>query len=145
MVALLPDSYIKDQAQRLYFYQKMMSSRSQKQLGEVQAEIEDRYGHSPTEVHNAFTIMSIRIRARDNGMERIEVGGGRISVEFKDPAQVPPRIFTILGRKNRECYFTRATFVWPFSGDPLNAADRMMDSFESAVKEIEDARASLGV
>src|SRR5262249_17762874 len=99
----------------------------------------------PNEVHNAFAIMSLRIRARDNGMERVEAAGGRISVEFKDPAQVSPRVWTILGKKNRECYFTRATFVWPFSGDPLSAADRMMDAFEGTLREILEARASLGV
>ncbi len=145
VVALLPDMYIKDQAQRLYFYQKMMSSRTEKELGEVQAEIEDRYGHSPDEVHNAFSIMSLRIRAKKHGMERIDAGGGRVSVEFKDASKVPPRVFTLLARKNRECYFTRATFVWPFSGDPVSATGRMLDAFEDAIREIEEARASLGM
>jgi hypothetical protein len=87
----------------------------------------------------------MRVRAKVQGMERIEVGGGRISVEFKDPAKVPPRVFSILGRKNRECFLTRATFIWPYSGDPMLATERMMDSFEGALKEIEEARASLGV
>ena len=145
VVALLPDSYVKDQAQRLYFYQKMMSLRTESALGEVQAEIEDRYGHSPNEVSNAFRVMALRIRAKHHGMERIDIAGGRVSVEFKDPAKVPPRVFTILARKNRECYFTRSTFVWPFAGDPLSATERMMDSFEGALHEIEEAKASLGV
>jgi transcription-repair coupling factor (superfamily II helicase) len=129
----------------LYFYQQMMSARTESQLGEVQAEIEDRYGHSPLEVHNAFAIMALRVRAKRNGMERIEVGGGRVSVEFKDASKVPPRVFTILSRKNRECYLTRSSFIWPYSGDPIAAVERMMDGFESAVREMEEARASLGV
>lgn len=145
VVALLPDTYVKDQAQRLYFYQKMMSSRNESNLGEVQAEMEDRYGHAPSEVGNAFRVMSLRIRAKRLGMERIDIAGGRVSVEFKDPTKVPPRVFTILARKNRECYFTRATFVWPYSGESLSAAEYMMVSFESTLKEIEEARASLGV
>ena len=145
VVALLPESYIKDQAQRLYFYQHLMAARSEKELGEVQSEIEDRYGHSPAEVHNAFTIMALRIRAKQSGMERIEVGAGRVSIEFQDPAKVPPRVFTILSRKNRECYLTRATFIWPYSGDCLGAVERVMDAFEGALREIEEARASLGV
>jgi len=145
IVALLPDMYIKDQAQRLYFYQKMMSARTEKQLGEVQGEIEDRYGHSPTEVYNAFSVMALRIRAKVLGMERIEAGGGRVSVEFKDPTKIPPRVFTILSRKNRDCYFTRATFVWPYSGDALAAMIRLIDAFEDTIREIEEARASLGV
>jgi transcription-repair coupling factor (superfamily II helicase) len=58
VVALLPDSYIKDQAQRLFYYQRMMSAREEKTLGEVQAEVEDRYGHPPEPVRNAFAIMA---------------------------------------------------------------------------------------
>jgi transcription-repair coupling factor len=145
VVALLPDSYVKDQAQRLYFYQKMMASRTEKELGEVQAEIEDRYGHSPHEVHNAFTVMSLRIRAKKQGIERMEVAGGRVSVVFTDPAKIPPRVFTILARKNRECYFSRATFVWPYRGESLPAVSHMLDSFDATYREIEEARASLGV
>jgi basic membrane lipoprotein Med (substrate-binding protein (PBP1-ABC) superfamily) len=112
---------------------------------DLKAEIEDRYGHSPDEVHNAFAIMSLRIRAKRHSMDRIDVGGGRVAVEFKDVTQISPRVFTILGRRNRECYLSRTSFVWPYSGDPIRAVEAMMDAFESALREIEEARASLGV
>ncbi len=145
VVALLPDSYIKDQAQRLYYYQRMMTSRSQGVLGEVQAEVEDRYGHPPAEVSNAFTIMSLRMRAKELGIDKIDATQGRLSISFKDRSSVPPRVFTILAKINRNAYVTRETYIWPHAGGPLVAIDNMMNQFNSALEQLEQARASLGI
>jgi transcription-repair coupling factor (superfamily II helicase) len=145
VVALLPETYIKDQAQRLYYYQKMMSSRDELTLGAVQADVEDRYGHPTDEVRNAFAIMALRIRARSMGIDKLDARQGRISVSFKDRSAIPPRVFSILGKKNRECYVTRDAFIWPFGGAPIPAIERMMNLFGDAVREVDEARASLGV
>jgi transcription-repair coupling factor (superfamily II helicase) len=143
VIALLPEGYIRDQAQRLYYYQQMMSARSEERLGEVQAEVEDRYGHPVTEVGNAFSIMSLRIRAQGLGFQKLDGRQGRIAVSFVDRTAVPPRAFSILGQRNRECFLTREAFVWPYRGDPLQAIDRMMNAFESAVHEVEQDRAEM--
>lgn len=145
VVALLPDTYIKDQAQRLYYYQRMMSSRDEKTLGEVQAEVEDRYGHPTEEVSNAFAIMGQRMRAQTLGIEKLDARQGRISASFKDRSTVPPRVFSILGKKNRDCYLTREAFIWPFTGNPILAIEKMFMSFEDALAQVEADRASLGV
>jgi transcription-repair coupling factor (superfamily II helicase) len=143
VVALLPDTYIRDHAQRLYFYQKMMGARSPEQLGEVAQEIEDRYGHPPAPARNAFEIMRLRMRMRDLGMDKLDAKGGRIAVNFKDKQSISPRVFSIIGKKNRECYVTREQFIWPFTGDPLIAVTRMLDGFEGAVRQMEEERAAL--
>jgi transcription-repair coupling factor (superfamily II helicase) len=145
VVALLPDSYIKDQAQRLYYYQRMMTSRDQKTLGEVQSEVEDRYGHPPLEVRNAFTIMSLRMRAKAMGFDKVDAGQGRLAIGFKDRTAVAPRIFSILAKMNKSAYLTRETYIWPFSGSPLSAIDNVMNCFERAERELDEARSRLGV
>ncbi len=145
VVALLPEMFIKDQAQRLYYYQRMMSSRDQKTLGEVQAEIEDRYGHLPEQVTNAFTIMSLRMRAKEMGIDKLEAGQGRLLIGFKDRTSVPPRVFSILANKNRQAYVTRESYIWPYTGNVLMAVEGMMNLFDRAVQELEAARARLGM
>jgi transcription-repair coupling factor (superfamily II helicase) len=145
VIALIPDTFIRDQAQRLYFYQQMMSARSLGRLGEVQAEIEDRYGKLPVEVAQAFAIMDLRIRAKEMGIDKLDARQSRLSVTFRDRAAIPPRVFSILGNVNRECYLTRESFIWPFKGAPIPAIDRMMTQFNRALSEIDTARASLGV
>ena len=144
-VALIPDTYIKDQAQRLYYYQRMMTSRDEHTLGEVQSEVEDRYGHPPKEVSNAFTVMSLRMRAKVLGIDKIDANQGRLSIGFKDRGSVPPRVFTMLAKVNKNAYITRETYIWPFAGSPLLAIDNMMNKFDAAIKQMEELRASLGV
>ncbi len=144
VVALIPDGYIKDQAQRLYYYQQMMSAREEARLAEVQGEIEDRYGKLTEEVHNAFEVMGLRIRARAIGIDKVDARQGRVNISFKDRSALPPRVFSLLGQKNRECYLTRESFIWPFTGPPLAAVRRIVQGFEDAIAEIESSRAALG-
>ncbi len=143
VVALLPEGYIKDQAQRLYYYQKMMSVRNEGALGEVQAEVEDRYGHPPNEVRNAFTIMGQRLRARDLGIEKLDGRQGRLNVVFKRVADVSPRVFSILSKRKRDAYMTREAYIWPISAAPLPAIDNFLKAFADATREYEEARAAL--
>ena len=145
VVALLPDTYIKDQAQRLYFYQRMMGARTAGQLSEVQGEIEDRYGHPPEPVRSAFRIMELRMEARDLGFDKVDAAGGRIAATFRDRSSISPRVFSILGKKNRECYLTREQFIWPYAGDPLKAVEKMIGAFGDAVRQVDQEREALEV
>ncbi len=143
VVALLPEGYIRDQAQRLYYYQRMMSSRDPETLGAVQAEMEDRYGRTTIEVSQAFAIMALRMRARDLGIDKLDARGGRLNVQFKDISTVPPRAFSILGTKNKEAYKTKEALIWPFVGSPMPVIERMMNTFAAALEEVEGSRAAL--
>jgi transcription-repair coupling factor (superfamily II helicase) len=144
-VAFLPESYIREQAQRLYFYQRMMSCRNLEELGEVRGEIEDRYGHPPDEVQAAFAILHLRMRARDLGLSKIDGKGGRLSVDFRDRQSVSPRAISLLGRKNRECYVSKDSLIWPYSGSPISALERFLAFFEDALAQVESERSALGV
>lgn len=141
--ALLPEAYIRDQAQRLYYYQQLMTCKSLSQLTEVAGEIEDRYGRPPLPAKNAFDIMILRLLGRDLFFDKLDAKGGRISVSFTNRQRISPRVFSILGRKQRDCYLTRDSFIWPFTGDALQAVDRMVSMFRAAVEEVEEARASI--
>lgn len=140
IVALLPDTYIQDHAQRLYYYQQMMSARQQERLGEVQKDIEDRYGRPPQTVSNAFAIMSLRIRGQELGIEKLDARQGRIAVSFKSSADVPPRLFTMLTKYNKTAYLTREAFIWPYSGQPIPTIEEMFLAIESCLEEIETHR-----
>ncbi len=144
-VALIPEGYIKDQAQRLYYYQRMMSAREVDALGAVQGEIEDRYGKLPDEVRAALMVMIQRVRAKALDIDKIDGKGGRLSVTFKSRADISPRVFSLVGKVNREAYITRDSYIWPYAGDPISAAERMLNAFEASIKQMEDDRAALGV
>ena len=145
IVALLPDTYIKDQAQRLYFYQKLMACRDELTLGAVQGEVEDRYGRMPLQATQAFAVMALRMVARDLGVDKLDARGGRVSVSFKDKQLIPPRVFSMAAKQNREAYLTRESYIWPYTGAPLPAISRMFDTLNEALAEIEMHRQALGI
>lgn len=140
--ALLPDSYISDQAQRLYYYQRLMTSKDPKALAEAQGEIEDRYGHPPEPASNAFLVMQLRMDMRAIGISKIDGNGGRLAVSFRDRQKVPAMALSHIGRRNRECYLTRESLIWPFSGSPIAAAQRFLATFKACVDEVRAAAAA---
>lgn len=137
VIALLPDTYILDHSQRLYYYQQMMSARSHERLGEVQKEIEDRYGRSPQTVSNAFMIMALRISGQELFIEKLDGRQGRIACFFKSNADLPPRLFTMITKFNKTAYLTRESFIWPYSGPPISAVEDMFQAIRSCLEEIE--------
>jgi transcription-repair coupling factor (superfamily II helicase) len=145
VIAMLPDSYIVEQSQRLFYYQQMMSSRDLTRLGEVQSEIEDRYGKSPKPVSSAFSIMALRIQGKEMGIERIDARQGRIACNFRSNANIPPRLFTAIQKRNKDAYLTREAYIWPFIGDPILAIQGMMEAVRATLEEIEASRALLNL
>lgn len=140
IIALLPDTYIQDHAQRLYYYQQMMSARDQIVLGAVQAEVEDRYGRPPHTVSNAFSIMSLRIIAHGLGVDKLDARQGRIACSFKTSADVPPRLFTMIQKYNKTAYLTRDAFIWPYSSPPIAAIEDMFAGISECLAQIEHHR-----
>lgn len=141
-IAFLPDSYIRDEAQRLYFYQQMMSSRSLDQLQEVKKEVLDRYGNAPEPVVNAFAVMAARLRGRDLGVDKIDGRGGRLAISFADRQSVSPRVWSIIGKAQRDSYLNRDGLIWPYTGNPIHAVERMLETFDKACKQVEAERAT---
>jgi transcription-repair coupling factor (superfamily II helicase) len=145
IIAMLPDSYITEQSQRLFYYQQMMSSRDLTRLGEVQSEVEDRYGKSPKPVSNAFSVMALRIQAKSMGIEKIDARQGRVACNFRSTADIPPRLFTAISKRNKEAFLTREAFIWPYTGDPILAIQGMMEAVRATLEEIEASRALLNL
>ncbi len=143
--ALIPESYIDDQAQRLYSYKAMMTSRTVAQLIETQEEMADRYGHIPPEVENAMAVMRLRLESVGLGIHAVNGNGGRLAVTFKLSAELHPRVFSMLQRRKKDAYMSTDKLIWPFTGNPLVASEEMMAALRTATAEVEEQRASLGI
>ena len=66
-------------------------------------------------------------------------------MKFRRDAEVSPRVFTMLGRHNRDAYVNKEAFIWPYSGAPIPAIDRLLKAMEHSMAEIERHREALGV
>jgi len=143
VTAMIPDTYVPDQGQRLYFYQRLMSSRDAEELATAAAEMEDRYGRLPSPVKVAVEVMALRIRARDHGVEKVDGKGGRLAVTFSQARPPALRVLSLIQGRQREAYMSQDRLIWPYSGDPVRAAQSLLETIKWAEEEVERQRAML--
>ena len=70
--ASLPSSYIAPSGQRLSFYKKITSAKSENQLWQMRESLEERFGLLPEETLNLFKTAQARILATQYGFKTIE-------------------------------------------------------------------------
>ena len=101
--AYIPQDYIPDTNQRLLFYKRLASLGDLKELEEIKAELEDRYGPFSLEVENLFLVMYLRRVLKDYLVEQISYHDGRLSLLFHSESPVKvERLLDLMGRdKNR--------------------------------------------
>jgi transcription-repair coupling factor (superfamily II helicase) len=101
--AYFPDSYIPDANQRLYFYKRMASLRNERELEDLKAEIEDRFGPYSTVVDNLFLVMNLRRVLKEFLVQQISFSDGKIFLLFHpaSPVRVEKLLELIRKHKNR--------------------------------------------
>ena len=141
--AYIPESYIEEEAQRLFYYKSIMTAREKSQLAEVQADMEDRYGHMPGPVLTALKIMSVRLRAVEAGVESVDGDRERLSARFVGD-DVHPRLQLMVQRRRKEAYLSQDRLIWPYEGDPVEAAHELVKTLIDIEQEMDEQRAMLG-
>ncbi|MDI9636516.1 transcription-repair coupling factor [Kamptonema cortianum] len=145
VTALIPNSYIADEGQRLYFYRQLMTARDPEQLAEVASDLQDRYGQLPLEVKNAIDIMSVRLKARDLHVISADGSQGRISIRFSEAHPLHPRVPGLLQSHHKAAYMSSDKLIWPYQGNPIQAAHAAIDAIYDALELMESQRAALGI
>jgi len=143
VTAMIPETYVADQGQRLYFYQRLMSSRDGAELAEATEEMSDRYGKLPAPVQAAVDVMALRIEAREHAIEKVDGKQGRLAVTFSQARPPAARVLSILQGRQREAYMSQDRLIWPYAGDAIRAARAMFETLTWAEEEVERQRAML--
>lgn len=143
--AFLPEWYVSEQAQRLFYYTQIMSSRTQKELNDHRAEVVDRYGRLPEEAEKMFAVLRLRILAAEQQINKIDGNGGRLAVNFSDDAEMSPRLISMLAKSINSSYFSRDQWIIPFTGPPIPACEKMIQSIVSVKKTLDSQREALGL
>ena len=69
------------------------------EIGEMRAELADRFGPPPPAVEALLDVVGLRLAARVIGVERVEAQGGRALVTFAPSTRVTPeRLLAVIGR-----------------------------------------------
>lgn len=78
----IPDSYIDEPTEKMEVYKRIASIGTEAELETVQAELEDRYGPLPEEVHSLLSLAEIRIICRKLFVSSLKERRGHVEIEF---------------------------------------------------------------
>jgi transcription-repair coupling factor (superfamily II helicase) len=82
MLAELPDSYVRQPAEKLRLYRELDSIKKEKQLVAFTERLMDRFGPVPEEAMALIDVVRLRWEAIRLGMERVKVKNGLMIVHF---------------------------------------------------------------
>ena len=82
MLAELPDSYVRQPAEKLRLYRELDSIRKEEGLVEFESRLVDRFGALPEAARELLNVVRLRWEAVRLGMERVKVKNGLMIVHF---------------------------------------------------------------
>ena len=71
--ANIPESYIFDSSERLFYYKKISSLKTLTEIKDFRSELIDRYGKLPGELKTLFTLTQIKVRIKKLRVSKLEI------------------------------------------------------------------------
>jgi transcription-repair coupling factor (superfamily II helicase) len=102
----VPGSYIPEENQRLQMYKRVARVETESQLGDVTAELEDRYGPAPPAVRNLLDYASLKLLCMRVGVNAIERKRDTVTFKFRQSATVDPEQLARFVSSQRGAQFT---------------------------------------
>jgi transcription-repair coupling factor (superfamily II helicase) len=102
VAALLPEDYVSDVHLRLALYQRIAAADAVT-LQDMTAELIDRFGALPEPANHLLQLARLRLRARELGIRRLELGPAGGSIQFEQHNRVDAaRIVGLIQRQAQE-------------------------------------------
>jgi transcription-repair coupling factor (superfamily II helicase) len=131
--ALIPEDYVPEVQQRLFFYKKLASATSEEALYEVKGELRDQCGEPPAEVDALVEVMGLKNELRALRLRGLKSGPGRLVAQLGPDAALDPVKLAQLVAKGKGRYRLTpgmelvATFEADLAGAAaLNAARQLL-------------------
>lgn len=134
--ALLPDDYIHDVNIRLSMYKRIASTKSLAELDELQIELIDRFGLLPDAAKNLFAVQSVKLKATQLGINKVEANPKGGFFEFSSHTKVNPTFIIGLIQSSPSTYRMEGANKLKFLIEEKNGQERlklvnaMIDDFE---------------
>ncbi|MFP4444358.1 MAG: TRCF domain-containing protein, partial [Spirochaetia bacterium] len=84
----IPDTYIEEPLEKMEIYKKIGSIASEEELESIYAEIKDRFGPPPEEVHSLLSLAEIRILCRKLFISSLRERNGKAEITFEKVAVI---------------------------------------------------------
>jgi transcription-repair coupling factor (superfamily II helicase) len=102
----IPGDYVPEENQRLQMYKRVARVETESQLGDVAAELEDRYGPPPPAVRNLIEYASLKLLCMRVGVNAIERKRESVTFKFRQNAAVDPEQLARFVSAQRGAQFT---------------------------------------
>jgi len=102
----IPGDYIPEENQRLQMYKRVARVETESQLGDVGAELEDRYGPPPPPVRNLLDYASLKLLCMRVGVNAIDRKRETVTFKFRQNAAVDPERLARFVSAQRGAQFT---------------------------------------
>lgn len=79
---LIPDEYVRSVPERLALYTRLDNTKTDKDLDKFAADLQDRFGKLPPQVHELFNAVRLRWVATRLGFEQLMLKGGKMRCYF---------------------------------------------------------------
>ncbi len=88
--ALIPDLYLPDIQARMILYHRIANAPDEGRLEDLKAEMVDRFGLLPIQVHHLFAITRLKIKAQPLHIRKIKANANGGTIEFDTSTTVDP-------------------------------------------------------
>jgi transcription-repair coupling factor (superfamily II helicase) len=102
--AFLAESYVMDIDQRLTLYRRLAQVTDLKQIANLKAELEDRYGKVPVEGVNLLLKIMLKVLSIKGGIKRLDLIGQQLTLSFSEVHQKHPFGIVEMVMENRNHY-----------------------------------------
>ena len=102
--ALIPEDYVPDVQQRLFFYKRLASASTEEALYDAKGEMRDQCGEPPAEVDALVEVMSLKNELRALRMRGLKSGPDRLVVQLGPDAALDPASLAQLVAKGKGRY-----------------------------------------
>ena len=128
--ALIPDDYLPDIHTRLILYKRIGNTKNAAQLRELQVEMIDRFGLLPDPVKNLFRVTSLRHRAEQLGIIKLQAGAGGGTVEFSKETPIEPMTIVELVQQQSDIFRLQGATQLRYNIDMHSAEERLQHAEE---------------
>ena len=134
IAAHIPDDYIPGEAERIYFYKRLSGVRSVREIEELQAELEDRFGDPPRAVWDAMAVLRLRLRCKDAGIASVKMDAPNVRIQFAPQTKLTPEAVRLLTFAFKGLKFTNDGVIVPLVGPKiLPQVEEILSSLEKAL------------
>ena len=145
IAANIPDEYIPGEAERIYFYKRMSGVRNVKEIENLQAELEDRFGDPPRPVWDALAVLRLRVRCKDMGIASVRMDAPNVAIKFTPQTRLTPTAVKLLTFAFKGLRFTNDGVVVPVVGPKIMPqVEEILSSLEKALADGKEKKSGNG-